>query len=30
MSADTQHCAFPDGWAGIIGKHMAEDKKPVV
>lgn len=26
MPADTQSCAFPGGWAGIIGKHMAEDK----
>lgn len=26
MPADTQRCAFPGGWAGIIGKHMAEDK----
>lgn len=26
MPADTQRCAFPGGWAGIIGKRMAEDK----
>lgn len=26
MPADTQCCAFPDGWACIVGKHMAEDK----
>lgn len=26
MPADTERCAFPGGWASIIGKHMAEDK----
>ena len=26
MPADTQRCAFLDRWAGIIGKHTAEDK----